>query len=88
YHGGLLYKKSAQMHMGRFGKGLADAAIRAGAQIHTRTAALRLERIAQTAHGYRVQTARGTVKADKVLLATGATRHGNYGSFGWIRRRV
>ncbi|WP_321813971.1 MULTISPECIES: FAD-binding oxidoreductase [unclassified Paraburkholderia] len=88
YHGGLLYKKSAQMHMGRFGKGLAEAAQRAGAQIHTRTAALRLERIANTAHGYRVQTARGTVQAGKVLLATGATRHGNYGSFGWIRRRV
>ena len=23
-----------------------------------------------------------------MLLATGATRHGGYGSFGWLRRRI
>ena len=26
--------------------------------------------------------------AQQVLLATGATRHGGYGSFGWLRRRI
>ena len=33
--GGLLYKRSGQMHMGRFANGLAAAAERHGAQIHT-----------------------------------------------------
>ena len=34
FHGGLLHRKSAQMHMGRFGAGLADAALRHGARIY------------------------------------------------------
>jgi len=28
------------------------------------------------------------VRANQVLLATGASRHGGYGSFGWLRRRI
>jgi hypothetical protein len=34
FHGGLLQKKSAQMHVGRFGVGLAEAAARAGARVY------------------------------------------------------
>ena len=87
FHGGLLYKRSAQMHMGRFAAGLAAAAERSGAQIHTAT---HVERISRTGSGraQKLQTARGTVLAQQVLLATGATRHGGYGSFGWLRRRI
>jgi glycine/D-amino acid oxidase-like deaminating enzyme len=84
--GGLLYKRSAQMHMGRFAHGLAQAAERAGAMIHTGTCVQRLERLKGEAH--RVHTNRGTVKAAQVLLANGAARHGGYGSFGWLRRRI
>jgi len=84
--GGLLYKRSAQMHMGRFAHGLAQAAERRGAQIHTRTCVQRLERLQGEAH--RVHTGRGTIKAAQVLLANGAARHGGYGSFGWLRRRI
>lgn len=87
YAGGLLYRKSGQMHMGRFAHGLAQAAARQGAQIHLRTAVERIERIGQT-HGHRLYTARGTVQANQVLLATGTTQHGGYRSFGWIRRRI
>ncbi len=43
--GGLLYKRSGQMHMGRFAHGLAQAAERSGAQIHTGTCVQRLERL-------------------------------------------
>ena len=43
--GGLLYKRSGQMHMGRFAHGLAQAAERRGAQIHTGTCVQRLERL-------------------------------------------
>ncbi|MEP7296483.1 MAG: FAD-binding oxidoreductase [Burkholderiales bacterium] len=87
FKGGLLQMKSAQMHMGRFAHGLAAAAERAGAQIHLNTAALRLERQGDT-HAHLVHTARGTVKARQVLLATGASQHGGYRSFGWLRRRI
>lgn len=87
FHGGLLYKRSGQMHMGRFAAGLAAAAERSGAQIHTGTS---VERITRTGPGRarQLHTARGTVTAQQVLLATGATRHGAYGSFGWLRRRI
>jgi len=87
FHGGLLYKRSGQMHMGRFAQGLAAAAERNGAQIHTGTGVRRIERIGQ-GHAHRLHTGRGTVSAQQVLLATGATRHGGYGSFGWLRRRI
>ncbi|MBI3154182.1 MAG: FAD-binding oxidoreductase [Burkholderiales bacterium] len=85
--GGLLYKRSGQMHMGRFANGLAQAAGRSGAQIHTATCVQRLERLGG-GQAHRVHTDRGTVRAQQVLLATGAARHGGYGSFGWLRRRI
>ncbi len=86
FHGGLLYKRSAQMHMGRFAHGLAQAAERQGATICTNTRVDRLERVQGQVH--RLHTAQGVVTAKQVLLATGASRHGSYGSFGWLRRRI
>jgi glycine/D-amino acid oxidase-like deaminating enzyme len=85
--GGLLYKRSGQMHMGRFAFGLAQAAERRGAQIRTGTCVQRLERLGG-GYAHRVHTDRGTMRADQVLLANGAARHGGYGSFGWLRRRI
>ena len=35
-----------------------------------------------------MHTNRGSVRAEQVLLATGAARHGGYASFGWLRRRI
>lgn len=87
FAGGLLYRRSAQMHMGRFAHGLAQAAERAGAALHTGTCVQRLERLGR-GHAHRVHTARGSVQAAQVLLANGAARHGGYGSFGWLRRRI
>jgi glycine/D-amino acid oxidase-like deaminating enzyme len=87
FAGGLLYKRSGQMHMGRFAAGLAAAAQRRGAQIHTGCCVNRLERIGRT-QAHQVHTGRGTLRAAQVLLANGAARHGGYGSFGWLRRRI
>lgn len=84
--GGLLYKRSAQMHMGRFAQGLAQVVLRQGAQIHTGTRVNRVERVQGQVH--RLHTEGGVVRANQVLLATGASRHGGYGSFGWLRRRI
>lgn len=86
FAGGLLYKKSAQMHMGRFGRGLAEAAARHGALIHDYTPVDRLERLRGQAH--RVYTRRGSIDAAQVLLATGATRIGAFSSFSFWRRRI
>jgi glycine/D-amino acid oxidase-like deaminating enzyme len=87
FAGGLLYKRSGQMHMGRFAQGLAQAAERSGAQIHTGTCVQRLERLG-AGQAHRVHTSRGSLQAQQVLLANGAARHGGYGSFGWLRRRI
>lgn len=85
--GGLLYKRSGQMHMGGFARGLAQAAERRGAQIHTGTCVQRLERLG-AGQAHRVHTSRGSLQAQQVLLANGAARHGGYGTFGWLRRRI
>ena len=87
FHGGLLQRRSAQIHVARFGAGLASAAQKHGALLQIHTPVLKLDRVGQS-HAHRVHTARGTIQADQVLLATGTTRHGNYSSFGWWRRRI
>jgi glycine/D-amino acid oxidase-like deaminating enzyme len=87
FAGGLLYKRSGQMHVGRFATGLAQAAERRGAQIHTSTCVQRLQRVGRS-QAHRVQTSRGGLLAKQVLLANGAARHGSYASFGWLRRRI
>jgi glycine/D-amino acid oxidase-like deaminating enzyme len=83
YFGGMLQPKSAAMHMGRFGMGLAEAAARRGAAIHEDCAVTGLRRL--PGRGHEVRTARGAVRAKQVLLATGTT---HVGPFGWIRRRI
>jgi glycine/D-amino acid oxidase-like deaminating enzyme len=85
--GGMLYKRSGQMHMGRFANGLAAAAERLGAQIVTGCCVQRLERTG-SGREHVLHTTRGAVRAKQVLLATGTTRHGSYASFGWLRRRI
>ena len=83
YHGGLVFGKSAQMHMGKFAAGLADAANRRGARIFENAAVTRLDRLAGGGHA--VATTRGTVRAKQVLLATGTSASG---PFGFFRRRI
>lgn len=83
FHGGLLYRKSAQMHMGRFGAGLADAAARAGARLFEGAPVTALARWNGAVH--RVMTPRGSIEAGQVLVATGPSREG---PFAWFRRRL
>jgi glycine/D-amino acid oxidase-like deaminating enzyme len=83
YYGGLLQRRSASMHMGKFGKGLAHAATRAGAIIHQDAAVIAIDHIARGR--FRLKTAHATIEADQVLLATGASQEG---PFGWLRRRI
>ena len=83
FHGGVLFRKSAQMHVGRFGTGLAGAAAQQGVRIYEQAAVTGLQRLNGAAH--RVTTTRGTLTAKQVLVATGPSRSG---PFFWFRRRV
>ena len=83
FHGGLLQKTSAQLHVGRFGVGLAEAAARQGVRIYEAAAVTKLDRLPDGR--YRVTTGSGTVEASQVLIATGASTRG---PFGWFRRRI
>ena len=83
FHGGMLQANSAQMHMGKFGVGLAHAAARAGAHVFEQAPVTRLERLANG--GFRVTSARGVIDAKQVLLATGNSRTG---PFSYFRRRM
>lgn len=83
FHGGLLQQHGGQMHMGKFGVGLADAAARAGARIYPHTAVTGLTRL--NGYRHRISSARGDILADKVLMATGCS---NVGPFAWFQRRI
>jgi len=83
FHGALLQRHGGQMHMGKFGVGLAEAAARAGAAIYPHSAVTGLTRLSGYSH--RVSTAKGDIIADKVLMATGCS---NIGPFDWFQRRI
>lgn len=83
FFGGFLQKTSAQMHMGQFGVGLAHAAVRHGARIAEQAPVTQLDRRADGS--FRVTSARGSIDADQVLLATG---NPVTGPFAYLRRRM
>lgn len=83
FHGGMLDLRGGQMHMGRFGTGLATAAARHGARIFENAAVTKLTNLGGDRH--RVVTAKGEIEAGRVLLATGCSNHG---PFDWWQRRI
>lgn len=83
YFGGLLFEKSAALHMGMYGQGLAEAAARRGALIYEDNPVIGLRRVAGDVHELR--TPLGVIRANQVLLATGTSA---IGPFGWFRRRI
>ncbi len=83
YHGGFLQPLSAQLHVGKFGIGLAERAAQAGARIYPDSPVIRLERDGSAR--WRVVTPRGDVTASQVLLANGGS---GPGPFSWFRRRI
>lgn len=82
-YGGLIFPRSASLHVGRFVVGLAEAAARHGARVVEGARVTAIEPGA--GGGKRVTTPLGTIAADHVLLATGASMDG---PFGWLRRRI
>lgn len=82
FHGGLVQTTSARLHVGKFGAGLAEAAVRRGARIWEKATVTDLQR---RPAGWRVVTPRGSMEARQILVATGGT---GAGPFGWFRRRI
>ena len=69
FHGGMVESKSAGLHVGKYIRGLGEAAERAGVTIHEQAPVQRLTRLGS---GHELETPRGTLRAGQVLLATGA----------------
>jgi len=82
FHGAMLSKKSAMMHMGRYVVGLAKAAARHGATIFEGTT---VTEHWETNGLHTLKTSRGTITAANVIVATGAYTTKN---FTWFRRRI
>jgi glycine/D-amino acid oxidase-like deaminating enzyme len=82
YHGGLLRDDIGGLHPAKFFAGLCQAARAAGATVHGETAVLGF---AAKAGGFAVETARGPVEADHVIVATNGYTDG---ADPWLRRRL
>jgi glycine/D-amino acid oxidase-like deaminating enzyme len=83
YHGAMIDPRGAGLHVGKFTKGLAQAAARAGALIHEKAPVEQVQRLGGGRH--EVVTPRGTVRADQVLVATsGYTGR----PFRWLQLRI
>ena len=83
YHGGWLDPLGSGLHVGKFVRGLAMAAARAGARVHERTPVTCVRRVRGQQHD--VVTPAGTVRADQVLVATGSRTDR---AFAHFRRRI
>jgi glycine/D-amino acid oxidase-like deaminating enzyme len=82
FHGGMVESKSAGLHVGKYIRGLGEAAERAGVTFHEKAPVLKLTKLGS---GHELETPRGRIQADQVLLATGAyTRR----PFRWHQFRI
>jgi glycine/D-amino acid oxidase-like deaminating enzyme len=82
FHGAMVESKSAGLHVGKYIRGLGEAAERAGVTIHEQAPVRRLTKIGS---GHELETPRGRMHAGQVLLATGAyTRR----PFHWHQVRI
>jgi glycine/D-amino acid oxidase-like deaminating enzyme len=82
FHGAMVESKSAALHVGKYIRGLGEAAERAGVTIHEEAPVLRL---IKRGSGHDLETPRGRIHAEQVLLATGAyTRR----PFRWQQVRI
>ena len=83
YHGAMVDPKGAGLHVGKFTRGLAEAAAALGVTIHEKARVESLRRLEGTRH--ELTTGRGSVRAEQVLVATsGYTRR----PFRWQQVRI
>ena len=82
YHGGLIRWDIGGLHPAKLHLGLLQAVMKAGAVVHGETAVLKHE---QHGDGYRVTTARGTIQARSLIMATNGYTDA---ADAWLRRRL
>jgi glycine/D-amino acid oxidase-like deaminating enzyme len=82
YHGGMLVEEYGGLHPSKYNAALRRAARRAGARLHAFAAVQGWER---DGTAQRVRTARGTLRARHVVVATNGYTTAN---LSWFRRRV
>jgi glycine/D-amino acid oxidase-like deaminating enzyme len=87
YHGGMVAEATGSLHPGKYARGLAEAASRAGATLVDST---RVQGIDRLASGFRLRTDRGEILADAVLVATNGYSAGPNGqsAMPWLARRL
>jgi glycine/D-amino acid oxidase-like deaminating enzyme len=82
FHGAMVDSRSASLHVGKYIRGLGEAAERAGVTIHEHAPVQKLTKVGS---GHELETPRGRIRANQVLLATGAyTRR----PFRWHQVRI
>src|SRR3954447_20991926 len=79
FRSGVLFRDGATVHPGRLVRALRDAAIDAGIRLYERSPVTRIEKAASPERGFaqstsriRVNSARGSIAADSVVVATNA----------------
>lgn len=82
YFGGLLFPEHCAIHPRKLHHGLLRAVMGRGVPVAADCPALELTR---TPHGFDVRTPRGTIRAEKVILATNGYTPG---TFPWHKKRV
>jgi glycine/D-amino acid oxidase-like deaminating enzyme len=87
YHGGMVAEATGSLHPGKYARGLAEAAARAGA---TLVGGVRVQRIAREGAGALITTDKGALRAGAVLVATnGYSRApGQTAALPWLARRL
>jgi glycine/D-amino acid oxidase-like deaminating enzyme len=73
FHGVLVIERSGQVNPAKLLRGLVDLSRKARVSLHSKTKVVRIER---TDGGFEIRTARGTVRADKAIVATNAQAAG------------
>jgi glycine/D-amino acid oxidase-like deaminating enzyme len=86
YHGGMAAAATGSLHPGKYARGLAAAAERAGAVL---VDGVRVQGIAGQGDGFRITTDRGEMLADAVLVATNGYSLDRRGTASpWLARRL
>lgn len=82
YKGGLYFPGHGSLHPRKFHDGLLRAVLRRGVPV---VAGCRIDGLQRTRTGFLAETAKGVIRAERVLMATNGYTAGR---FGWLRKRV
>lgn len=82
FYGGMIQRNGFQLHVGKLGIGLANSAVKYGANIYEHSPVLNIK---NTGNQFVLDTPKGQVTAKDVIIASGISQHG---PLGWFRRRI